>query len=698
MTLVERLRGLLATTRMDEAAPAEQYLAPFQKMARWQEAEVRGFVTDLVDWAIRALGGKNSRIVWFMRWAKLAVFSRYGALDLYARERDRLARASGLTPEAVDAAVPVNLGEFRQKLEHFYNPVTLRNLPRIREYTLQYQTPDEVISTFDAWEQEAAQNPTLDLKKLIADDDLYDEDVEIEYPNGWIVARLHRNVCRQYGEAMGHCGTPSDPTEGGTFVVLRRPVWVAGGQAVDPKAVSDATLFWYPLLFFELDGEGYYRQMKGRHNSKPDPKLHYPYVVDMLTLPYVKGIAKGSWYDSSNDLKFDELEPRFQEMVWERNPEFEEEHFIMNPVLVVYDKEGLSPRFFDVLAKETGSYGELIPTGTHPEHGEPTFHKSLFYVDPDPMPLAEFFRKGYFWLPREAEAILNALADDEAGFEDDEVGYFQDYFQGEYDAWATPERMADLFVEAVRRRPDLWPVVVRGVRRHYGPEAPTQTPEALAAFLVNPTGRTDFADILREAVAYGYGMGKGVSDDFIDLVLYLRHRCGGLFGWLTIDEPEGPATVQDFLNAPVRYVIDMDKVVNEANEMDYDGDTDTLFRWIKYTGGLREYDSDNARGGYADWQDFIKYKVYGKDRPQGQGGGYYDFLLEEKEEIAWRYGRGAMPPREDVQLGFDGEPVEPGENFHVDRAVALFYNRVMQMGEAKESLASGLARLVERLK
>jgi len=500
--------------------------------------------------------------------------------------------------------------------------------------------------------------------------------VEKVYPNGWVIARLIRNECDQYGYAMHHCGRPNKPTEGGTLVVLRRPVYLRDGKIVHSPDEGDT--YWYPIYMFELDGSGYYRQMKGRHNSKPLEKHHYPYIVDMLTLPYVKGTVKGNWYKPQNDFHLDDLSWELQELVWERKPDFDVDAVPGVRFRLLYEREGLSDAFFRALSEEIGTYAEPYEDST-----------SLIRVRDFPYGTVREYCRRSGALPHEAEKIFEEL-DTASEREEKEPGTVSDYFQGSYDHLATVDRMEELVVEACRIHPDLAQRLRRWVARLARPasgEIPRDVP-GLARFMVRDARAFGVTGpLLREAVAYGWGSAhRGLlSEDAVKLIVFLLYRQRGEFGFLKINEPEAPATLDDFLNASIDWIVDIDEVISFLDEYDGDNASDVV-ELIQSAGGLESYDLRYAM----DWSDWYEFSEYEFDR---------GFYRDEADRVRRHYGNSVVLPS-DTQLPLPGhDDVEPSPRFRLDRAAQFLYNRLVTMQERRRSASvRHLLQLAESLR
>jgi hypothetical protein len=116
-----------------------------------------------------------------------------------------------------------------------------------------------------------------------------DEDVVIDFHNGWTWFNLNKPSCSDEANAMGHCGNGSSQRDE-TILSLRKHV-------MDDR--------WTPHLTFILDGNGQLGEMKGRANQKPVEKYH-PFIIALLKTDIVQGI-KGGGYMPENNFSLNDL-------------------------------------------------------------------------------------------------------------------------------------------------------------------------------------------------------------------------------------------------------------------------------------------------------------------------------------------------------------------------------------------------------
>lgn len=681
-TLSERVLGALFDLDLNEDVSPEMYLPQFSKFRIYQEDErVQQHVRNILSWAVEVLK-KNNSIQWFLRWWKLA-FLQNRDPDLFDRELAKAAKALRREPEEVAGAVPDNENRFRVEFEHFYNENILRNVPAIARYTFQNQTPAEVLAFFEEEEQKW-HDKALPTRQLIADDDLYDEEVLIEYPNGTVWSQLDRNQCFQYGNAMGHCGTPSRPQSGTTMLALRRPVRLGGEPGTD-----DGDLYWYPMLFFELDPRGYLRQTKGRKNAKPAEK-YYPYIVDLLKLPLIKGI-QGGGYKPENNFHWDDLDSDQQDEVMEANPEFSPHGIDME---ALFRKEGMSDRFVSDLYEMVGGDWRVFDDRSLVMYPFKTTLRSFIgdYIGGD----AETTIRELDELVGDAFAS-DDLMDDEydirRGLPDETLNLF-----GDGEGYASTEDMVRVFLDACRDYPEVLSTLIDHLQRKFGETVPdARNPEAAVRFaLTRSRGRGVYHDILTDAVRYGWVSGSVdavvVPEDFWKLYAFVmsghcRKRLGSLY--VDAEEEAKATTVEEFIRLDCRYLVDVEELFYEAGSLgDVYGDGRSGYDVIGEDGldtyALNEYDDP--------WREF-EYEYNHHE---------FDELIENARQ---RYTRlrvaGQFPnPSLDQQLTFDGNGGNNTAWFNQRAAVEYLRRRMARIWESKKkpTLARHALALVEALR
>jgi hypothetical protein len=301
---------------------------------------------------------KNYRIVWYLRWAKLYFIEQTINKINPSKHSDSLGQypsneESNSIKQQLNSLLSKEIGRFNagaqkagrhsitakdinddinhNQLKHFFD---MRQVDKIQEYPLDFQTIPEVLDTFRAFEQEYS-NQMKEEKRWVPptsneEGDLQGE-VIVKFPNGWVWWDLGTNYDENEAESMGHCATCG---ENATLVSLR-----------EPRDNKDGTRSWRPHLTFELDEDGSLRQMKGVSNSKPKPEYH-SYILALLTAtkrveskskktePIVKSI-KGSSYKREADFALKDLTPEDLETLYAARPD-------LMPIDIYVQKHGVT--------------------------------------------------------------------------------------------------------------------------------------------------------------------------------------------------------------------------------------------------------------------------------------------------------------------------------------------------------------------
>ena len=262
-----------------------------------------------IKWAKQTLR-KNDRIVWYLRYAKMAMVNRIFSPehDVLTKERQKFDAAldSGgvsVGPEKIDASV---MKWIREQLSHYMGVAV--NAPSIANYVFPKKTLGEVIGELkgleDDWiEAQAEKERGLEIE---AGDEIFME-FEHGHKAWWL---LDRNYCDAEGKAMGHCGN-NQGRSGYDEKVLSFRV------KANPE-MSDEESPWIPHLTFILDGNGMLGEMKGRANAKPVERYHR-YIVPLLKDQRITGI-KGGGYDASNNFALSDLDHDTQQELKKMKP------------------------------------------------------------------------------------------------------------------------------------------------------------------------------------------------------------------------------------------------------------------------------------------------------------------------------------------------------------------------------------------
>ena len=288
-------------------------------LSKWLYSDVENEIGHEIKWAETVLK-KNYRIVWWLRWFKLALLKKhlqtvksgeYCAPDIdieecvqrytafYEKELRKFDAGAAKAPSAGSQGslrpgpTLAQMERLQLNFKHYFD---LAQIAEIQDYPLDFQNPTWVHTTFYHMEQ-AYNEKIKEEKRWLAQND--EHEIVLEFPNGWAWLNLNADYCREEADSMGHCGTAED---GSTLLSLR-----------EPRKMPDGSTRWLPHLTFELDENGGLRQMKGRNNEKPQPKYHI-YVTALLKNPIVKRIIGGGYRPETNFALKDLTESERQEV------------------------------------------------------------------------------------------------------------------------------------------------------------------------------------------------------------------------------------------------------------------------------------------------------------------------------------------------------------------------------------------------
>jgi hypothetical protein len=144
--------------------------------------------------------------------------------------------------------------------------------PETDNINLRQMSLEDALARSEAWHNRLAQ---------IAGGRIEDEDGEVilTFPDGYYWVDLGKRVCDKEGEAMGHCGSGK-----GILYSLRKD----GRPSVTADVMRDGTV----------------KQMRGRANTKPNPKYH-KYIVEFIKSPYVNNFNYWDYRINDNFLMTD---------------------------------------------------------------------------------------------------------------------------------------------------------------------------------------------------------------------------------------------------------------------------------------------------------------------------------------------------------------------------------------------------------
>lgn len=278
-----------------------QYMA---MMPEWMPGQYIRAWKNQVSWA-RSVLQREDRIIWFLRLAKQDILiDCIQWLQSKPTIENNLWRKVNKALNKLDKAIEVGSGKTFYKLPlntivrrlHHYLSLPI---PKIQDYIFEWQSPTDVFQYF-----EAAEDEWKEFSKGTIPYDADDQYTTIkEYDDGKVWLNLHRASCDREASAMGHCGNAEGDAEDETIFSLRTK--------------DDENDRWKVHLTFVFNTKiGTFGEMKGRGNDKPAERYH-PYIVDLLQMPFVKGITGGGYLPENNfhinDLRDEDLKEKLLE-------------------------------------------------------------------------------------------------------------------------------------------------------------------------------------------------------------------------------------------------------------------------------------------------------------------------------------------------------------------------------------------------
>lgn len=228
-----------------------------------------------IDWARRVLK-KSDAIVWYLRWSRIHMYweslrrktmHEKGLRSLDTLEPDKVlnkllqktGKSEGIRRWQDIAKYMASGPQARRNLEHFLS----LDIAAINDYEFGNKNPQEIIRNFRKIEEEWKEK----YDGLIPMED--NDQIIMDFENGYSWLFLDRSECDLESKAMGHCGNAAG-TETDRILSLRSRVEGPEGKPV-----------WKVWLTFILHSNDHLGEMKGRGNDKPREEFH-PYIVALL--------------------------------------------------------------------------------------------------------------------------------------------------------------------------------------------------------------------------------------------------------------------------------------------------------------------------------------------------------------------------------------------------------------------------------
>lgn len=268
---------------------------------------------------------RNDRITWYLRYAKVCAWAM--ALRAVGQNKEQIAKhpyIQQLTAKsqpkndvitAVDMVENYGVAAGVMSLAQGIGHSLSLGINKIDTYVFGWQWPNDVIVEFHAFEQEWKDRQKA---RIDFDAEAVEQEVVLDFGNGWMWVNLNVESCRREGDAMGHCGNTAAARDGDRIISLRELVNDKDGK------------YWVPHLTFILDKDGYLGETKGRNNNKPAAKYH-DMIIALLKTKLVVGM-KGGGYAPANNFKLSDLTDEQQRDVADHL-----EHKDESPVVAVYN-------------------------------------------------------------------------------------------------------------------------------------------------------------------------------------------------------------------------------------------------------------------------------------------------------------------------------------------------------------------------
>lgn len=340
-------------------AEAINYNDMFKKLFSIELPESLPYTKEEVFQAIAAARRdlkKEDRIVWFLRLMRFALIEaavvalavevgrvpqdkmtehreKYQDLiNMYSDEEKRWQKEIGGSP----IEIPVRShepGRILRRME--YTKTRLLHflslpIPEIQTHVFGQEGEDELLRKFERaeakWKEE--RKGTMPITD--------EEEILIDFKDGFYWLNLQKPYCEEEGKAMGHCGNAAAWERDDSVLSLRRKVNVGKEE------------MWYPHATFIRNGDGYLGEMKGRGNQKPSEKYH-KYIISLFTVKdggeyLIKGI-RGGGYAPENNFSVSDLSPELQEELFATRPD-------LMPLYYRYKRDGLTDELKEDALKE----------------------------------------------------------------------------------------------------------------------------------------------------------------------------------------------------------------------------------------------------------------------------------------------------------------------------------------------------------
>lgn len=289
---------------------------------------VRQTITNEIAWAKKTFKNNNAWITWWLRGVRIALENSY-APELFEKDLRQMQTKNPVVSAADMPSTPHLRRVYHPYFEHFMGTPC----PGIHAYRPEWKTVATVkydLSDIERQWQESR-------KHVISPKE--EDQILINFPDGWAWWLLPRAYCSDESRAMGHCGNGGSDDETERILSLRQR-----------KADGD----WEPHLTFILGQDGYLGEMKGRNNDKPVKRYH-PYIIALLENDIVNGI-RGGGYKPQHNFSLADLTPAQRDELFDSKPG-------LMGIPDYYRKFGVDEEWVDKVLKEFHSENEWGDTG-----------------------------------------------------------------------------------------------------------------------------------------------------------------------------------------------------------------------------------------------------------------------------------------------------------------------------------------------
>ena len=288
---------------------AQDYRALFGKYALDPKfkSPSNTFIDDNIRWAKGVLK-KQDRIVWFLRFEKLALMSKEDPEDFKKEfekiksnpSKDFLTRPTSNHQHGLPQRFTwqkfvedpfIYCHRLTLNLEHYIGQE--EEIPEFKNIIFKYQTPEELFGEFSGLELEH-RDKVADEKRLIPLEET--DKIIIKFPDDYAWIDIDKSYCEKEGQAMGHCGNVEGKHRTTDRILSLNKIIKKGNIT-----------YRQPHLTFILMEGGILGETKGRANERPAEK-YYKYIIPLLEkTDLIKGANPEAGYLPSSNFHLSDL-------------------------------------------------------------------------------------------------------------------------------------------------------------------------------------------------------------------------------------------------------------------------------------------------------------------------------------------------------------------------------------------------------